>query len=160
MKKFIMFSLGLAIGAVSFANANEATSPQSSQIQPVAVLQVFDTSGKEPKLLKGNRLSRSKARNVCVTVGNVVVEDNNLFAQYLQAPAAIELEIPPEIAKIESVEEKKNYLISRNVVRAEMPNNQFMFCWKFDAKDPIGEYKLDTQFNNAIFKDLKFTIIK
>lgn len=159
MKKFIMLSLGLTISTL--ANANEVSSQPSPQVaQPIAVLQVFDTSGKEPKLLKGNRLSRAKARNVCVTVGNVVVEENNLFAQYLQAPAAIDLDIPPEIAKIESVEEKKNYLISRNVVKAEMPNNQFMFCWKFNAKDPIGEYKLDTQFNNAIFKDLKFTVIK
>lgn len=165
MKKLMVLSLGLAMGVVGTAHANETAQAQQSPSQtnkntPFAAIHIVDTSGKTPKLLKGNRLSRSKARQACLVLGNVPVKETNLFAEYFQAPAAIDLEIPANIAKIESVTEKKNYLISKNVTAAEIQNNQFVFCWTFTKNDPMGEYKLDAQFNDIVFKNLKFTVIK
>ena len=41
-----------------------------------------------------------------------------------------------------------------------MPKGEATFCWRFGKEDPIGEYKVDAQFNDIVFKNLKFTVLK
>ena len=162
MKKLVMLSLGLVLGVANAAETanSETTKPKEQAQQPVAVLRVFDTSGSSPKVLDKNRFSRSKARELCLIVGNVPVQENNLFVHYLQAPAAFKVDVPADIAKVEAEENGKNYLITKNVTKAEMLKGEAAFCWRFGKEDPIGEYKVDAQFNDIVFKNLKFTVLK
>ena len=156
MKKQLIFSLGLM---ATFA-ASAVETPADSDNSPIAALRVFDISGTNAKALEGNELSRSKPREVCLLVGNVPVQDSNTLVQYLQAPAKTKIEMPANMAKVEAENNGQNFLISKTITKAEMPNNRAVFCWRFTKEDPLGEYKLDVQFNDIVFKGLKFKVLK
>ena len=157
MKKLVVLSMGLA--AIASANAADNT-PSQPVNQPVAVVRIFDTTGGNAKLMSGNELSRRKPRNACVIVANVPVLEKNSFIQYFQAPAQTKMDIPATIAQVKGEANGKNYLVSKTVTKAEMPRGETGFCWGFTEQDPVGEYTIDVQFNNIVFKNLKFKVLK
>ncbi|MGQ0286259.1 hypothetical protein ACT2CV_03495 [Pasteurellaceae bacterium 22721_9_1] len=155
----------MAMGLVFFsavALANEQKNEIQNAIEakkPLAVLQIFDTSGKQRKLLEGNALSRSKMRELCVVVGNVEIKEQNTFHQFFKAPNAMELNIKGQ-ANIQSSEDKKEHLVSFTIPKNAIQNNAVHQCWIFDKKDPIGNYTLEVQFNDTVFKGLSFRVLK
>lgn len=157
MKKLFTFSLGLM---AAFTASAVETPTNSDNNPPIAVLRVFDVSGGNIKVMEGNKLSRSKPRELCLIVGNVPVQESNMFVQYFQAPAKTKIAIPANMATVEAEDNSKNFLISKTVTKAEMPHGEAVFCWRFSKQDPAGEYKLDVQFNDIVFKDLKFKLLK
>lgn len=159
MKKFAVLALSMFCfnAMADNSNANTATNTQQAQ-PPVAAIRVIDSSVKPEKLMEGNSLSRAKARKLCMVIENVNVLDNNQVAIYVQAPAAITF--AGIQGKIQSEDNQKNHLIVFNVAKKEIKNNQFAQCWTFGKEDPVGEYKVDLQFNDIVFKGLSFNLLK
>lgn len=155
MKKFLITSVAF-LSSMAFAEASKEVT--TSQNQPFAAIQVFDVSAAKAKLMKGNKLSRSKPRQLCVTLANLTAQDQNLFAEYFQAPAPMSLSV--DGANIQAEENNKNFLITFNVPKESLNNNTFVQCWQFNKQNPIGTYTLDLQFNDIVFKGLKFEILK
>lgn len=156
MKKFLVIGLAFLSG-LAFAETNKEVVNATPE-KPFASIQVFDISGSEPKLMEGNKLSRSKPRQLCITLANLPVQEQNLFAEYFQAPAPMSLGL--EGASIQVEENKKNFLITSNVPKGAVSNNILLQCWQFNKENPIGTYTLDLQFNDIVFKGLKFEILK
>lgn len=157
MKKFAVLALSMfCFNAMAENNGNTVTNTQQSQ--PIAAIRVIDSSVKPEKLMEGNSLSRTKARKLCTIIENVNAQDNNQFAVYFQAPAPISF--AGIQGKIQSEDNQKNHLIIFNVDKKDIKNNQFVQCWTFGKEDPIGEYKLDLQFNDIVFKGLSFNLLK
>lgn len=159
MKKLLATTLAL-LSATAFADTKVDT-PTESHVQdkqPFAMIRVFDTSGKEPKLMDGNRLSRHKSRQVCVFVANVPIQEQNLFAEYFQAPKPMKIHF--EGANVQAEDNQKNYLISFNMSKEQIVDDIVSQCWTFTKNDPIGTYKLDVQFNDIVFKGLEFKVLK
>lgn len=157
MKKLITAAFSL-LATTAFAGTQNSQNISNAQFQPMAAIQVFDTSGTQPRLMKGNKLSRSKSRQVCVTLVNLPTQEKNLFAEYFQAPAPMNLTL--EGANVQVEENRKNFLISFHVPKSEVKSNTFSQCWQFNKQNPIGTYKLDVQFNGVVFKGLEFKVLK
>lgn len=155
MKKFLISGLALIS---SFAFAEDSKKEVTTQNQPVAEIRVFDISGSEPKLMKGNQLSRTKQRQLCITLANLPVQDKNLFAEYFQAPAPMAFSIEGANTQVDS--NQHNTLLTMNIEKSDLVNNTLSQCWKFNKQNPIGIYKLDLQFNDLVFKGLEFEILK
>lgn len=159
MKKWVATSLAV-FSAMASANTENTAAVQvgNAKDQPMAVIRVFDTSGKEPRLMDGNRLSRHKSRQMCVFIHNVPLEEQNLFAEYFQAPKPMKLHF--EGANVQAEDNQKNFLISFTIPKEAIKDNVVSQCWTFTKKDPIGTYKLDVQFNSIVFKGLEFKVLK
>lgn len=157
MKKLIPVSF-LAFSSLVLANSQEQINLAIKEKQPMAVVRVFDTSVKPHKIIEGNQLSRSKPRQLCLFVINATVQDKNLFANYLQAPAPLTLTV--NNARVQVDDSKKNYLIAFDMMRKDIKDNVPSQCWVFTPNDPIGTYKVDMQFNDIVFKNLEFKLLK
>lgn len=53
----------------------------------------------------------------------------------------------------------KGYRAVFEIPRSEIKNNTAVQCWEFGKQDPVGEYHIDVQFNNVVFKNLKFEVL-
>ncbi|STO60611.1 Uncharacterised protein [Canicola haemoglobinophilus] len=100
MKKLIPIAF-LGFSSLVSANSEEQIKLAIQEQKPMAVIRVFDTSVKPYKVIEGNKLSRSKPRQVCLHVLNVPVQEQNLFAQYVLAPRPIEVNVPN--AKVQTI---------------------------------------------------------
>lgn len=161
MKKLMAVSLLSLISSMTFANTQNNAQPEQQQAKqqpPIAVLRVFDTTNKEPKLLKGNALSRSKKRNLCLFISNVEKLEQNLLAEYFKAPAAMKMNA--EGAEIRSIADNKEHLVIFNLPKSALEGDVITQCWQFAKTDPIGTYQLEIQFNETVFKGLSFRILK
>ncbi|MBN6710250.1 hypothetical protein JFL47_11805 [Haemophilus haemoglobinophilus] len=157
MKK--LMSVALAVfSSFAFADAQDQIKLAIQEKQPMAVIRVFDTSVKPYKIIEGNKLSRSKPRHLCLYIVNANIQEKNLFAQYVQAPAPIKVNVPN--ARVQIEDNKKNFLIVFNMMKKEIKDNTPTQCWGLGKTDPIGTYKLDVQFNNIVFKGLEFQLLK
>lgn len=157
MKK--LMSVALAVfSSVTLANSPVQVKSNTQENQPMAFIRVFDTSVNPHKIIEGNKLSRSKPRHVCLYVANVAIQEQNLLAQYVQAPAPIKVNVPN--ARVQIEDNKKNFLIVFNMMKKEIKDNTPTQCWELGKTDPIGTYKLDVQFNNIVFKGLEFELLK
>ncbi|MGC7560883.1 hypothetical protein [Pasteurella sp. PK-2025] len=160
MKKIMAVSLAL-ISSMTFAKTQTPVNSEQQQAQqqpPIAVLRVFDTSNKEPKLIEGNALSRSKKRNLCIFISNVEKKEQNLLAEFFKVPAAMKMHA--EGAEIQSSPDNKEHLILFNVPKSALQSDVITQCWQFSKSDPIGTYQLEIQFNETVFKGLSFRILK
>lgn len=157
MKKLISITL-MTLSSFAFANSTEQVKSNDRESLPTAVIRIFDTSVTPHKFLEGNKLSRSKPRHICLYVYNVPIFEQNLFAKYVQAPAPITVNVPN--AKVEVEDNKKNFLIVFDMMKKDIKDNTPAQCWALGKKDPIGTYKLDVQFNDIVFKNLEFKLLK
>ncbi|WP_249960919.1 hypothetical protein [Histophilus somni] len=128
--------------------------------QPKAIIRVFDNSVKPYKIIEGNKLSRSKPRHLCLYILNAELRDMNLLAQYVQAPAPIKVNVPNTNARVRIEENQKNFLIMFDIMRKDIRDNTPALCWALGKDDPIGIYKMDVQFNNVVFENLEFELLK
>ncbi|MCK3657199.1 hypothetical protein A4G18_00305 [Pasteurellaceae bacterium Pebbles2] len=126
--------------------------------QPIAAVQVFNTFGKEPKLIKGNKLSRSKQRELCLVINNIQPLEKNRLAVFFKAPQAMEMNSLQPNATLNFSEDKTEILAVFD--KPQMHNNAVVQCWKFGPKDPVGTYAMEAQFNSTVFKGLQFQILK
>lgn len=46
------------------------------------------------------------------------------------------------------------------MMKTEIRDNTPTQCWTFGKQDPIGTYKLDVQFNDIVFKNIEFKLLK
>lgn len=163
-------TIGLAILATTtFASANTnqkvnknqqqaAEAQKTNTTQPVAAIRIFDISGKSPKLMEGNQLSRSKARQMCVFVVNVEVKNQNRLVEYFKTPEPMLMQA--EGATTQSSQDGKEHFITFNLPKSDIKNYVVSQCWKFNKEHPMGIYQLDVQFNDIVFKGLSFEILK
>ncbi|WP_439241638.1 hypothetical protein [Lonepinella sp. BR2474] len=157
MKKLTAIALAFISTTVWAATENKGTVP-TPKLSPTANIFVLDVSGKTPKLLPGNQLSRSKPRHLCVAISNVDIQEQNRFIEYILAPEPMTMISQGSEIKID--EDKKGFLITTSVKKSDVKNNVVSRCWRFDKNDPVGKYKLDAQFNNIVFKNLSFEVLK
>lgn len=157
-KLWTIVTLALATNS-SFAAAEKAANkPQQAEKKPAIVLQIFDTSTKISRPIKGNKLSISKKQNqLCWNAVNLTLPTNEVtIAEAFYAPAPMNL--LANGSTLESSADKKSHTV---ITKSKVQLNQVVGrCWGFDSTDPIGKYKLDVQINNIIFKDLAFEIVK
>ncbi|WP_386696887.1 hypothetical protein [Lonepinella sp. MS14436] len=154
MKKLAVIALALFSVSVIAQAANAETLVK----QPQAALFVLDTSGKQPKLLEGTQLSRSKPRNLCIRIFDVAIQEQNMFAEYFSAPAP--MNIVSKGSEIRVDEDKKGFLVVTNMNKADIKDNLITRCWEFTPQDPIGKYNVEVQFNDIVFKGLSFEILR
>lgn len=160
MKKII--TLGLtALSMATFANANLQPVQVHKTLKPEISVNVFNVSGQERKLMKGTKLSRSKPRQVCISVNNVEILEQNLFVQFIVAPSEMMIHNKGvKSVKIESTSGGKEHLIILNLPKSDIENGVIAQCLRVDQKDPIGVYKVDVQFNDTIVEGLSFEVLK
>lgn len=159
MKKLI--TLGLtALSMATFANTNSQAIKINSS-RPEINLNVFDVSNKEKKLMKGNKLSRSKPRQICISVKNVDILEQNLFVQFIVAPSEMTIHNKGvKSLRIESTGGGKEHLVILNLPKIDIEDGIIAQCLRMDKSDPIGVYSVDVQFNDTIVKGLSFEVLK
>ncbi|WP_386692993.1 MULTISPECIES: hypothetical protein [unclassified Lonepinella] len=155
MKKLVVMPLTLFSASVLAVTENVI---ETTTTQPKATIFVLDTSSHPAKVMKNTQFSRSKARNLCVAVSDVPVQDKNQFAEYFVSPAPIN--IIAKNSEIKMDDDKKGFLAITLIDRSEIKNNVATRCWQFEQNDPVGKYKLDVQFNDIVFKGLSFEVLK
>ncbi|MDG2916606.1 hypothetical protein P7M46_01065 [Bisgaard Taxon 10/6] len=142
------------LSASVMASGNTQTSEET---RPVAFLQVLDASAAQPKPMEGNRFSRKDKRQLCVVVRNVEIQENNQLIENIKAPAKITMEA--NNARLIADTDGKGYRAVFEIPRTEIKNDVVLQCWEFGKQDPVGEYHVDVQFNNVVFKNLKFEVL-
>ncbi|TYG33628.1 hypothetical protein FW755_00225 [Lonepinella koalarum] len=155
MKKLVVMALTLFSASVLAVTENVI---ETTTIQPKATIFVLDTSSQPAKVMKGTQFSRSKARNLCVAVSDVPVQDKNQFVEYFVSPAPINIIAKDSDIKVD--DDKKGFLAITLINESEIKNNVVTRCWQFEQNDPVGKYKLDVQFNDIVFKGLSFEVLK
>ncbi|QEH17903.1 hypothetical protein [Histophilus somni] len=159
MKKLISVAL-VMFSPFTFAFSQGQVKLPVQEKQPAAIIRVFDNSVKPYKIIEGKKLSRSKPRHLCLYILNVDLQERNLLAQYVQAPAPIKVNVPNVNAKVRMEDNQKNFLIMFDMMKKDIRNNTPTLCWALGTDDPIGIYKLDVQFNNVVFENLEFELLK
>lgn len=155
MNKYSLIALtALFLSGSAFSTDNVQPTEEK---RPIAFLQVLDTSATQPKPIKGNRLSRKKKRQICVIVQNVEIQERNQLIENIKAPAKITMEAND--AELTATPDGTGYQVVFNIPRSKIKNNAVVHCWAFGKQDPIGEYHMDVQFNNVVFKNLKFKVL-
>lgn len=160
MKKLV-FASAILFSSLAIANTPAQEQPTAEKTQeqpPIAALRVFDTSGKEPKLIEGNALSRRKPRQLCLFVMNVPVQEKNRLVEYFKAPAPINMSMDGGV--VQTTEDKKEHLITIEFTKEQLTSGTIAHCWTFTKTDPIGTYQVEAQFNDIVFKGLSFRILK
>lgn len=159
MKKLITLSL-TAISMFTWANNSFSSTVVSNTVEPSAQIKIFDVSGKDKKLIEGTQVSRSKPRQVCVSVNNVVPLENNVFAQFIIAPHKFAIHNNEKFVKIETTSDGKEHLIVLNLPKSSVVNGNVLQCLQLEQTDPMGLYKVDVQFNDFVAKGLLFEVLK
>lgn len=156
MKKLLGLSLTLLSTAV-FATEKPQTPTTQAKGQPTVILQVLDFSGKTPRVMKENKLSRSnKNHKLCWATINLPVSGMVRIAETFHTPAPSNFKSTG--MSIHASNGNKTFLIVGDV-RAKN-NENVQRCWRFDNSDPLGKYQFEVQVSDYLFKGLGFEIVK
>lgn len=155
MKKRVVAALVLFSASV-FAESKADIKPKEQGKQPTVFLGIIDISARSPKSIKGLKISRSKKQLLCWYSTNIPLTGKVRIAEAFYAPAPTNF--TSQGMSVHASENKKEFLIVGDIIPDD--KEHLSRCWEFNNKDPIGQYKLDIQISNLIFKDFSFEITK
>lgn len=154
MKKYLSLIMTLLA-----TNAMAETVMPVAPSMPTLYLSTVDTGGRVLKSLNTTTYSVSNAKlALCWEVVGVPLLAQNNVVEVMTGPERFTVN-GDNNSVINADKSGKVYTIKH--VATPAINNEFIRrCWKFDKKDPLGEYKLDVTVNDVSFPTRTFTLIK
>ncbi|WP_373767814.1 hypothetical protein [Glaesserella sp.] len=148
-------TLGIVLSMLSVAVAAQNVQKQPEQ-RPMLNLAVYDTANKVAKPIGTQYSVGKKGQQLCWVVINMPFQARNSVTEIFHSPAEAQFGDPAGTTV--SSEDKKRHQISMTLPSS---SNEFIQrCWRFDHRDPLGQYTLEVRVNDIVFPAQRFELIK
>lgn len=152
-------SLTLAVLSLCATSSVFAASDVPQEPQPTLYLSTYDMSGKTPTDLGKKDISRSaKAHQLCwVANGNFAKQIT--VTEVFKSPEKTTFAVSENPNAVKVSEDKKTHTIT-TTRDALNQGKTVVNCWKFDEKDPRGQYTIQVQVGEIVYDPLTFNVVK
>lgn len=164
MKKILIALLSLASTTVLAEEysivpvvSEEQIASLPAQLPPILKLGVYDTSDGFINEVTSKKYSiKNSGHNLCWIAFNLPFGESNHVVETFVAPKKTAFNDPPSHKKVSK--SGRTHTIS-----LDLPSENNLFiqrCWRFDKKDPIGQYKVTIKINEYTFPAQIFEVVK
>ncbi|OBX46065.1 hypothetical protein [Haemophilus haemolyticus] len=152
-------SLTLAVLSICAASSVFATSDMQQKSQPILSLSVYDMSGQVPMDLGKKEISRSIPKQQLCWTANGEFDKQISVIEIFKSPKKMTFSIPKNLGSVKTSKDGKTHTIA--MTRKPLNQGKFVVnCWRFDEKDPVGQYSIQVQLGNIVYEPFTFNVVE